>query len=131
MWKIEYEQSLRSGVEDIDWCNRYLIEIFNKLTGIILKEKNTDNIKALLVNFADEVSPYFRIEESYWRERLDELEYLDHKERHLFFEESLRDPVLRSTAGHADIEELVGFLRDWLVFHIKYLNNGSFCSTSQ
>ena len=131
MRKIVWDRRFQMGIPNVDQRNRQFIEKINGLIETIQKEKDSLRIKALLSDFADHVNQHFRLEEACLRNRIDTLQYSDHRERHLFFENFLRTPLLESSGeNQPDTEELSDFLADWVVFHIQYLDENAFCSTN-
>ena len=128
MPKIEWNKRFQLGIQDIDQRNRVFVEKINGLIETIRKEKDLLRVNALLSDFANHVNQHFRLEETYLREKLDTLQYSDHRERHLFFEDFLHNPLLKSDGENKlDTEELSDFLADWIVFHIQNLDKNAFC----
>ena len=130
MGKIAWNRYFQMGITGIDRRNKQFIEKMNELIDTIRLEKDLLQIKTILSDFANHVHLHFRLEEAYLRDRLNDSEYLDHRERHLFFENFLRNPHLKSnTINQPETEELSDFLADWVNFHIQYLDKNAFCST--
>jgi hemerythrin-like metal-binding protein len=129
MRKIVWDERLQMGIADVDQQNRQFVETINELIGAIQQEKNLLRIKSLLSDSVNHVNRHFEFEEAYLRNRLDPLEYSDHRERHLFFEDFLRNPLLNSDEENQfNVEELADFLADWVAFHIQHLDKKAFSS---
>lgn len=130
MRKIEWDRRFQLGIRDIDDRNKRFIEKINGLIETIRKEKDLLRVEVLLSDFSNHVNQHFRLEETFLREKLDDTQYFDHKERHLFFEDFLRTPLLKSSGENkTDTEELSDFLADWIIFHIQNLDKNDFHST--
>lgn len=125
MEKIEWGESIQSGIPEIDQRNKQFVDGVNQLIKYIYiqAERETLGICRILSDFADYASRHFRHEEAYLHDKLNDLEYSDHRDRHLFFEGFLRDPVFQNDdVGQCDIEELSDFLAEWVDFHIRHLD---------
>lgn len=103
--------------------NKHLEEQTNLLISQLQRQTEVPAVRELLSHFADCFDQSFRSEESYYENILEESEISDHRERHLFFINYLRDPVLvRHNDLQCSIEELSRFLKDWIDFHVHHLD---------
>lgn len=129
MGKIAWDRRFQVGIFDVDQRNRNFIEKINELIDILRNENDFLRIRILLSDFSEHAHQHFQLEERYLCSRLDALEYSDHCERHLFFENFLRTPLLSNNGeNQPDSEELADFLTDWVAFHVQYLDKDAFGS---
>lgn len=129
MGKIEWNRHFQTGIQEVDSRNEQFIHNMNEMLDTIRHEKNAFRLKRLLNKLADHIRQHFLAEEVRLREKLNEVEYSDHKNRHLFIEDFLRTPfLLKPDCYHYTVEEVSDFLEEWFTVHIQYLDKDAFLS---
>jgi len=120
-------EHLETGMTEIDQHQKDFLRKANILIERIRKETALSDVKKLLSMMADETENYFETEEEYLLKILNRFELSDHRERHQFFVEFLRSPILTTTDdASCDMEELTAFIVDWINFHINQLDKTDF-----
>jgi hemerythrin len=111
--------------------SKEFLEKMDQLIRNLCNETKLPVVINLLSNFADYAGQYFRDEEAYYSRRLDHCEFIDHRERHLFLESYLQEPILKSNEkNQCDTKELCEFLIDWIRFHIQHVDENVFVHCS-
>lgn len=127
MGKIVWDERLEIGIFCIDKKNHCFIENINELIDVITFCHSRPEIIEHTSNFAVYTSQHFRDEEKYLKRFINGLDFRDHRQRHLFFEDFLRVPFLSSVDDKKlDILEMIDFIADWVTFHIQYLDKQTF-----
>lgn len=99
------------------------LEKMDHLIGDIRRETKYPAVLSLLSDFADYAGPYFREEETCYNGVLNRCEFSDHRRRHFFFENYLREPILKDDEkNQCDTEDLCAFLVDWVKFHLQHVD---------
>ena len=116
---INWEDSLSVKVSQIDTQHRKLVELINSLHEAMKERKASDILGGIIEDLVNYAIEHFRTEEKYF----DEFGYLkagQHKKEH-------KDFVNKVAAFKSDFDsgkmmlsmEVMEFLKDWLVNHIK------------
>ena len=122
MLSIEWENSYCSGILFLDTQNKHFVETLN----LLFEYQDTKPTNASLFHRFQEVKDYarenFRQEEAFI-EQFDPEGLAEHQLQHFLFLENFKCfcyDVRDGTPGAA--EELSYFIRDWIVFHIAYVD---------
>lgn len=124
MVKEKKSEQLYFGISGLDESRKQFIDHLNDLLDKLSNTSMLSDVRIRLCTLANYAGQYFRLEEIYLQKKLDAYEYNDHRKRHLFIENFLREPIIQKTDdGQYDIEELKTFIVDWITFHIQHLDN--------
>ena len=117
--KIQFDDEIRTGIEEVDAQHAVLIEIYNELDAAFQKGKANRQMSEILARLFQYTKEHFAAEERL----LVETGYPDlaqHQFEHERLVEKLRGFVLRYRRGGQRISaEVVEFVRNWVVSHIK------------
>ena len=118
MKKINWDESLSVGVEQIDADHRRLVDLFNLLSEAVAQQEAPLYIDALLEELVSFTEAHFRYEERLMlKHGYDGLD--DHKDEHLDLVDSVRDLQRQfHEARHQLTEDNVSYLEGWLTGHI-------------
>ncbi len=120
---ISWQDDFNTGVDEIDDQHKILLNILNESTSKLL----SDNSHSLLLGITQELLAYalyhFETEEAlmqqYHYQQLDETAMQHHLQEHRGFSQQVvrvREQLL--TGQDIDVDELLGFLYQWLLNHI-------------
>lgn len=116
---MNWDASLSVGVSLIDTQHKKLVELVNKLYDAMKAGKSKDVLGPILDELIAYTASHFKTEEKYF----DDFKYegiLAHKEEHKKLVAQVLDFQGKFKSGAASISiELMKFLQDWLVNHIK------------
>jgi hemerythrin-like metal-binding protein len=119
---IEWNEELELGYRPIDADHRKLAEMVNELYDYILAGSSMTLIHALFERLVSHAVTHFRREEHLMEESAYP-ERLDHMAAHHHLESQIKESLERFNAGERIFSlEMVQFLRDWLVIHIKTMD---------
>ncbi|MBL4600004.1 MAG: hemerythrin family protein [Rhizobiaceae bacterium] len=117
---IEWRKEFETGIADVDFEHRELIELINQLHDQIDGDGSTEDISAFLGEVFARISAHFALEESIMRKHSYD-EYIDHKTDHEKLLDDIRDIMDDFDAGKYGTyhEKLAPVIRDWFVNHFK------------
>lgn len=116
---IQWDDSMNVGIEGIDADHKGLVELFNELYAILIRQESKEVMGNALGMLVKHTIEHFKCEEEYF----EKMHYPDaekHKEEH----QGLADRILDIQEQHNDGEllisvELLNFFKDWLLDHIQ------------
>ena len=116
---IQWDDSFSVGVAEIDKQHQLLVRYINELYDALAKNRE----RALLAKLIDRLNAYSAIHfarEEHLFETFNFPESEEHKKIHVEFEDKVAGFASDFSGGRADLSmELMNFLADWLVHHIK------------
>lgn len=119
---IEWNKELELGYRPIDADHRKLAEMVNELYDYLLEGSSMTLILALFERLISHTVTHFRREERLMEESAYP-ERLDHMAAHHQLESQIKNSLERFNAGERIFShEIVQFLRDWLLIHIKTMD---------
>jgi hemerythrin len=115
-WRAEFE----TGIADVDFEHRELIDLINDLHGELGSDAPRDRIGAFLGEVFARISAHFALEESVMRKH-DYDQYDDHKREHEQLLDDIRDIMDNFNAGKylAYDDALATAVSDWFIDHFK------------
>jgi len=120
----KWDESLATGIGDIDVQHQMIFVIINNFIEDCLKGKGNDAVKPMLDFLADYVVKHFLIEERYMT-TYSYPEYSSHKSQHTQFQQDfvkLRGQFTREGVTSDFIEALKHRVGDWLKNHIMVVD---------
>ncbi len=119
---IKWNNELETKIEEIDSQHKKLIQIINKLYTAMLEKKAKNILKDIIGELIDYTKYHFSTEENYM-EKYNYPGYLNHKSQHGFFVRKVNEFQEKFKSGSATLSiEILNFLKDWLVNHIKVVD---------
>lgn len=120
MTLIEWRTDFETGIPDVDFEHKELIELINDLHGRLEDDGPKDEISDFLGEVFARISAHFALEESIMRKHNYD-QYIDHKTDHEKLLDEIRDIMDDFEAGKftAYHETLAPAIRDWFVNHFK------------
>ncbi len=118
MEKINLDESLKTGIEEIDEQHRGLMETINLLessSGASDRYKVCLEIILRLKKYLDE---HFMTEETYMI-RYDYPDFFNHKKEHTEFVKRILEFEMAFVEYYAPYTPMLEFLREWLAIHVK------------
>lgn len=120
MTLIEWRKDFETGIPDVDFEHRELIELINSLHNQLETDAPSEDISDFLGEVFARISAHFALEESIMRKHNYD-QYIDHKTDHEKLLDDIRDIMDdfeegKYTAYH---ETLAPAIRDWFVIHFK------------
>ncbi len=132
MSTLEWSDELACGYEDFDNDHKHLLGLYNKLC-VSLGKIDDDQIADMLEELISYTGWHFRHEERIMQE-YEYPDYFEHKQVHDTLVSQAKDLYEQFMDGVEGIpEQLLPFLKNWLVEHIMGLDkkNGQFLSEQQ
>lgn len=118
MVSIEWKKTCCTGIPLLDTQNKHLVEMLNSLFEFHRIEHNPAALLKTLQGIYKHIREHFRQEEELYKQYLPE--YLEeHQLQHSMFLENF-DSAIEN--GISDSENLYGYIRDWVVFHIENMD---------
>lgn len=115
---VEFSSALDVGVEEINRQHMKLVDIANELyciSGHRLSDRVVPHILGSLIGYTQ---THFRCEEAMMAQHgYADLE--NHRQQHLKLEQQVVEFKQRVERGEMPLEELLKFVKDWLIFHIQ------------
>lgn len=117
---IEWRKDFETGIPDVDFEHRELIELINNMHAQLENDAPAEDISDFLGEVFARISAHFALEESMMRKHNYD-EYIDHKTDHEKLLDDIRDIMDDFEAGKytAYRETLAPAIRDWFVNHFK------------
>ena len=116
---VPWDESLSVGVEKIDAHHQRLVELINQLHDAMLEKKTREVLVSILDELLDYTSFHFGFEEECF-ERFGFPDAARHREAHAAFVKKLGEFREGCSRGAFLVSiEMMKFLVDWLVTHIK------------
>lgn len=116
---INWDDSLSVKVAEIDSQHQKLIDLINQLHELMKAGQGKDAISPILNELTSYTVTHFSTEEKYFDQFIFE-ESSTHKSEHKKFVDKVSAFKTDFDAGNANLSiELMNFLRDWLINHIK------------
>ena len=116
---IEWKQDFSVKIKKFDNQHKVLFDIINALYDLIENASDKEELVKLIDNLRLYAERHFAAEERFF-DKFDYPESEAHKKEHRMFEQRVMDyknSVLNDE--ELDISEILEFLVDWLVIHIK------------
>ncbi len=119
MKTLEFVDALKTGVGRIDNQHKALVDMINVLIEAKAEACPPETISFVLAEMGKYVYVHFRDEESYMQEH--EFEGLEeHRKVHESFEDKVLEFSNLYNQGRTELlDDVLGFLSDWLVSHIQ------------
>lgn len=114
---VQWSDSYRIGLEEVDEQHRTLIDLMNDLWAIIAANAPLQDSRALLLRLERYTAEHFSSEEA-MMEAIAYPKYEVHKQAHEQFIGRLQAELARHDSGQKLSLDMLNFLRDWLVNHI-------------
>lgn len=117
---ISWRKDFETGIADVDYEHRELVELINALHTEINKGGTQEDVTAFLGEVFARIAAHFALEETVMRKhRYDE--YADHKGEHERLLDEIRNIMDRTENGYfSDASDaLATTVRDWFVNHFK------------
>lgn len=118
--RLVWNESLRTGIHDIDLQHQELIEIINELEAANEEEQAAADIDKGIARLFDYVFFHFETEESIIRSRIEGTPHADrHVQEHLQFVGHLE--AFKKLSGERQRQALVpllDYLKHWLLAHV-------------
>lgn len=116
--RIDFDDSLRTGIEEIDRQHETLVELYNELDEALWKGRANRQMELILARLVKYTKTHFAIEEAV----LEATGYPDleqHQFEHHRLAERLRQYVVRYKRSQERISaEMLDFVRKWITSHI-------------
>lgn len=116
--RIDFDDSLRTGIEEIDEQHAMLIELYNELDEALWKGKANRQMELILARLVKYTKTHFAMEEAV----LEATGYPDlaqHQFEHQRLAERLRQYVVRYKRSQERISaDMLDFVRRWIMSHI-------------
>lgn len=115
---------LETGIDDIDQQHRHLVGLLNELAQHYVDGKGLRATRRILSELGDYAVYHFETEEGIWHASLPAEAVESHEASHQVFREKVDG--FRSTQADTPglQQELLGFLTEWLAFHILDTDRG-------
>ena len=116
---IEWEESMSVNVDEIDNQHQQLIDLINDLNDAMRERTAKEALGGIIENLTDYTVRHFSTEEKYF-DKFGYPETAAHKKEHNGFIEKVA--VFKEDFDRGKLMlsiEVIGFLKDWLVTHIK------------
>lgn len=116
---IDFDDTLQTGIDDVDRQHGSLIEIYNELVDSVEESRANRVMNEILARLFQYAKVHFETEEALLEEcGYGQLE--EHREQHRRLLKSVRRYIFRHTRGGERVSsEVVEFLRDWITTHIR------------
>lgn len=113
---IEWRKEFETGIPDIDYEHKELVDIINSLHAHVESGVDPGRTKAFLGEVFARIAAHFALEESIMRKYAYD-EYEAHKAEHEKLLDDIRDIMDGATSEYA--HSLSSVVRDWFVNHFK------------
>lgn len=126
MAAIAWAKRLDTGIATIDKQHRRWVELYNELDAAVEQGRERDALRRTLEALVEYSGYHFRTEESLMKQaNYDQEEFDLHVREHRVFTDQIAIYRDRELAGSQRLTpEVVAYLRDWLVTHIKASDRG-------
>ena len=116
---VVWKRSFSTDLVSVDEQHRHLIDLLNQLTSTLREAPDTLDIALALQNLGRETSQHFSHEEQVMANiSYDRLELHRQKHQALLAEFSERSTALVEQARLGEIEDLIAYLKFWLLHHL-------------
>jgi hemerythrin len=117
--KIEWNDELSTGIQEIDDQHRQLIALLNEFYAAVERGEREEGIRTLFEGVDNYTVFHFSHEEAFM-ERIGYPDLASHREIHAMFRQEYRTAMERHEAGDRKaVRDLVAFLFSWLYTHIN------------
>jgi hemerythrin-like metal-binding protein len=113
---VEWREEFRTGIDEVDFEHKELIELINNTYKEASEKGTSDALDEGLGEIFSKISAHFALEEKIMRE-LEYDQYQDHKEDHERLLDSIRD--IMDDVSRLDEEKFGQSLKDWFVIHFS------------
>lgn len=113
---IEWRKEFETGISDIDYEHKELVDIINRLHAHVESGTDPGRTKAFLGEVFARIAAHFALEESIMRKYAYD-EYEAHKAEHEKLLDDIRDIMDGAATEYAN--SLSSVVRDWFVNHFK------------
>ena len=117
---IEWREEFNTGIPDVDYEHRELVDLINRLHEHIVTGADRARVHEFLGEVFARIAAHFALEESIMRKHGYD-EYHAHKAEHERLLDEIRDIMdaqEASTAANSE-QKLASVVRDWFVDHFK------------
>ena len=118
-WSEEYAL----GLPQIDDQHKFLFELIDEVWRAIASRSDRETLLRVVGALEEYTISHFGAEEAFMREHLYS-RYFEHKAEHEKFVSRIAHEKAAVTAGRQLSLDLLHFLRDWLVQHIRHTDRG-------
>ncbi len=116
---MQFDDTLKTGVEHIDDQHETLVDMINMLINAKSHDTPPETISIVLAEMGKYVYVHFRDEEKFMKEN-DFVGLEDHRRIHESFEEKVLEFSNLFNQGHTELlDDMLEFLSNWLVNHIQ------------
>jgi hemerythrin-like metal-binding protein len=115
---VEFSGDIDVEIDEINRQHMKIIELANELYRISSHRLGLKSTKRILMALIGYTQTHFRYEEAFMG-RYGYPETEEHRAQHLRLEQQVVDYAKSVDRGEVTIEELLKFLKSWLVFHIQ------------
>lgn len=116
---LNWDDSLSVGVRSLDQQHQKLIDMINQLHDAMKERKAKEQLSSIIKGLVDYTTRHFADEERYF----DKFNYPDaaaHKQDHQKFVKEVQDFKTKFEKENLALSiQIMNFLKDWLVKHIK------------
>lgn len=114
-----WQDNFANGITKIDEQHKKLVALLNTLAGHLAYGSHTAVIAEVLSELSQYTQYHFKTEEAIWQQYFgDSPEFINHQKGHNSFIEKLNKINLEEHNSEAVLADLVGFLTNWLAYHI-------------
>lgn len=114
-----WQENFATGIAKIDEQHQKLVVLLNKLAGHLAYGSDNILVGEVLSDLANYTKYHFKTEEAIWLKYFgDSPEFTTHQKAHNSFIEKLNDINPEDENLETVITKLVGFLTNWLAYHI-------------
>ena len=118
---VIWDERIQLGIKDIDEQHKVLADLINKIYKIMKQGNGLDAVADIIAELADYTAKHFSFEEA----MLQKAGYPDltnHKKIHVNVVNQVLSYKKQCDDGTLVVDELMGFVSDWLVRHIKVVD---------
>lgn len=113
-----WDERVQLGIREIDNQHKVLVDLINKIYMIMKQGNGLDAMASVIGELASYTAEHFQFEEDLM-ERAKYPEIVRHKATHVSVVNQVLDYKKQLEDGTLDVNELMGFVSDWLARHIK------------
>ena len=114
-----WQENFANGIATIDRQHQKLVSLLNTLAGHLAYGSDSLVLTEVLSDLSNYTQYHFKTEEAIWRKYFgDSPEFIKHQQTHNSFINKLQEIDLESSHLEDVISDLVGFLTNWLAYHI-------------
>jgi methyl-accepting chemotaxis protein len=116
---VQWGQSIQLDIKSIDRQHKRLVDLINELNRSMRMRKGREAMTRILGELVGYTQTHFGHEEQLMRTH-GYAELSDHEAQHRHFVDKMKELQAQVSSGNATVTmDLMGFLKDWLIKHIK------------